>query len=319
MSIMMPICFLVPIRMVSVFTRWGSRGQYFLNLLSCFAGGVFLASYLVFMAPAVRVLIETNLMRPYGIEFPLPDTIIGLGFFMMLSINYLVRAVNKCSSSGRTMAADRQEQESVSYKTRHESGRDEVIYYGDENNESTSKGLHVQQRSRLTSETDTGEQETAVGNGINGMGSIIQVSALSRQTSRSSYSVEVYRSTVVRPGGSKRNSIIELASGGQSLTRSIVMMLALSVDSVLEGMTIGLKQTVVEVWAIFIGIVVHESVIAFCLGLQLVRLNAGRLCPVITAAVVYSLMNPIGVIVATAVYETFESDQIGRASCRERV
>jgi len=94
---------------------------------------------------------------------------------------------------------------------------------------------------------------------------------------------------------------------GESMTRSIIMMLALSIDSVLEGMTIGLKKTVIEVWAIFIGIIVHESVIVFCLGLQLVRIHK-RLLPVVLASVIYTLMNPIGVIVATLVYENYEMD-----------
>ena len=65
-----------------------------LDLLTCFAGGVFLASYLVFMAPAVRVLIEENLMKENGIEYPLPDMIIGLGFFGMLMLDKLVKTLS---------------------------------------------------------------------------------------------------------------------------------------------------------------------------------------------------------------------------------
>jgi zinc transporter ZupT len=312
MFVLMPVCFLLPLRMVSLFGRWGSRGQEFLDLLSCFAGGVFLASYLVFMAPAVRVLIETNLMQPYNIEFPLPDTIIGLGFFMMLAINYTVRAINKCSS--KTSRPSRRHRQSAGSKTRHESGRSEV-FYGEpaaaaESGDVSSSKEHQALNCDVTA--DVADREPTVNNNVgNGRGPSAPTS-LSRQTSLSmagSYYIDVYRSP--RTGGSKRNSIVELAiagAGGQSLVRSVVMMLALSVDSVLEGMTIGLKQTVVEVWAIFVGIVVHESVIAFCLGLQLVRLNAGRCGPVVAAAVVYTLMNPIGVVVATSVYETCESD-----------
>lgn len=107
----------------------------------------------------------------------------------------------------------------------------------------------------------------------------------------------------------RSQTIVDLGSSSQKATlRSVVMMLALSLDSILDGMTIGLKQTTVEIWAIFIGIIVHESVIAFCLGLQLVRLNPGSLPPVIASCVVYSLMNPIGVLIATTVYETMENE-----------
>lgn len=107
----------------------------------------------------------------------------------------------------------------------------------------------------------------------------------------------------------RSQTIVDLGSSSQKANlRSVVMMLALSLDSILDGMTIGLKQTTVEIWAIFIGIIVHESVIAFCLGLQLVRLNPGSLPPVIASCVVYSLMNPIGVLIATTVYETMENE-----------
>jgi len=104
----------------------------------------------------------------------------------------------------------------------------------------------------------------------------------------------------------RRSSIADVAQQ-ESTTRSIIMMLALSLDSILEGVTTGLKTTAVEVWAIFIGNLVHETVIAFCLGLQLVRVhNTTR--PVVIAAIAYSLMNPVGLVVATVVFESLEAD-----------
>ena len=60
-------------------------------------------------------------------------------------------------------------------------------------------------------------------------------------------------------------------------------------------------------WAIFIGNLVHETVIAFCLGLQLVRVH-DNLRPVVAAAVAYSLMNPVGLALATAIFESVEAD-----------
>lgn len=316
MFVLMPICFLLPVRMVTLFNQWGHRGQLFLDLLSCFAGGVFLASYLVFMAPAVRVLIETNLMQPYGIEFPLPDTIIGLGFFIMLVINYVVRAVNKCTTS--RSAARKKQRQLVALRTRNESTNSEKYNKeaaAAETSDSESRGHQLQLHSPLTGDLDNRETDELVvivgseATAGNGHGPTV----MSRQRSQSIGS-RYFNDQFHGPRGPSRYSsmvdveLTVLSTEGQTLVRSIVMMLALSVDSVLEGMTIGLKQTVVEVWAIFIGIVVHESVIAFCLGLQLVRLNTGRYGPVMAAAIVYTLMNPLGVIVATAVYETYDSD-----------
>jgi len=64
---------------------------------------------------------------------------------------------------------------------------------------------------------------------------------------------------------------------------------------------------VLQVWAIFIGNLVHETVIAFCLGLQLVRVhNSYR--PVVIAAVAYALMNPFGLFLTTAIFESVRTD-----------
>lgn len=344
MFVAMPICFLLPVRMVSVFRRWGARGQLIIDLLSCFAGGVFLATYLVFMAPAVRVLIETNLMKPHGITYPLPDALIGVGFFMMLTINYVVRTVNDCSTSPsttrrRSAAASSRHRRSSSGRSRMDSARSEVFY------EDAIRCVQVITDASSVDKVSPDDvvvcNETSTnGNGIVSVnGNPLRSSSMARQFSlQSTLSDALGTDAFHRPPGvrssvsavhrgpgisaSLRASIAELASmdgddwahaGGEegktSVTRSVVMMLALSVDSVLEGMTIGLKQTVIEVWAIFIGILVHEAVIAFCLGLQLVRVNAGRLGPVVAACTVYTLMNPIGVAIATAVFETADASE----------
>jgi len=95
MLVAMLICFLLPIKLTVYFRRRGDNGQHYLDLLACFAGGVFLAAYLIFMAPAVRELIFINLMVPNGIEYPLPDMLIGIGFFILLLLNRVVISMSK--------------------------------------------------------------------------------------------------------------------------------------------------------------------------------------------------------------------------------
>lgn len=95
MLIAMLVCFLLPIKLTVFFRRRGDNGQYYLDLLSCFAGGVFLAAYLIFMAPAVRELLLVNVMIPYRIEYPLPDMLIGVGFFILLILNRVVISISE--------------------------------------------------------------------------------------------------------------------------------------------------------------------------------------------------------------------------------
>jgi len=296
MFIDMPICFLLPVKMADVFRRWGERGQFVLDILTCFAGGVFLASYLVFMAPAVRVLIEVNLMIPNRIAYPLPDMIIGLGFFGMMMIDKLVKFISK-KTMGHKAHEEVGEHKLNESHVKIGNGSDVTATEMSKLTNSNASNLHRQISGVIDDNEDEGSEAEFDRSDIGATLSPNQVAILSGASRIDSSQT-----------CSRRQSIIEAAEEGtESMTRSVVMMLALSIDSVLEGMTIGLKKTVVEVWAIFIGIIVHESVIAFCLGLQLVRLHK-RLLPVVLASIVYTLMNPIGVIVATLVYETMESD-----------
>ena len=88
----------------------------------------------------------------------------------------------------------------------------------------------------------------------------------------------------------------------QHLTRSIVLVLALSMDSLFEGMALGLKTTKQGAWNLLIAIVAHEIVISFGMGMQLVKHHPRR--RVIVIALIYALMTPLGGGVGAVVMET---------------
>ena len=254
------ICFVLPIKFSVFFKKRGDRGQYYLDLLACFAGGVFLAVYLIFMAPAVRDLLLENLMIPNNITYPLPDVLIGIGFFFMLILNRVV--VSLC----HTIKSKQKTNKAVTTSSSRTSELMSTELYNNDRNLSTADV-------------------------------IVDNSDLDKIT--------VYDPNNPYPLA-RRSSITDVAQQ-DSLARSIVMMLALSLDSLFEGLTTGLKTTTIEVWAIFVGNLVHETVIAFCLGLQLIKTNDKRSFHVIIAAIAYSLMNPIGLAVATVFYELRET------------
>lgn len=291
------VCFLLPIKLTVYFRRRGDNGQYYLDLLACFAGGVFLAAYLIFMAPAVRELLLENLMIPYEIEYPIPDMLIGVGFFILLLLNRVVVSMSEISKKKR--------------RRRHLNSPEMGNCDGDRAGE--MEGKH------LSNSSSAATQLTAISSNGNFHHHLHCHDDDQRRVKTKDASVEAdeYSVGIILGGDDldfphnpyplpRRSSITDVAHQ-ESTTRSIMMMLALSLDSVFEGITTGLKTTTIEVWAIFIGNLVHETVIAFCLGLQLVRVH-DRTTPVVIAAIAYSLMNPVGLVVSTAVYESIESD-----------
>ncbi|KAK2189375.1 hypothetical protein NP493_108g04003 [Ridgeia piscesae] len=90
---------LLPIWVATFFTRHGARGRVILSGISCFSGGIFLAAYLLVMAPEVRALLETSLMIPNRIQYPVPELAIGAGFFFIVTVELIVMKVKSCGRS----------------------------------------------------------------------------------------------------------------------------------------------------------------------------------------------------------------------------
>ena len=88
--IVMLVSSLLPIKVSGYFAKKGEKGKYILSCMTVFGGGVFLSTYLLHMAPEVRELLEEHLMEPNDIGYPLPELIIGGGFFLVLLMEKVI-------------------------------------------------------------------------------------------------------------------------------------------------------------------------------------------------------------------------------------
>ena len=77
------------------FIAQGQPGQRVMGVMNCFGGGIFFGSYLLHMAPEVRMLLEISWLKPKNINYPFPELFMGLGFFLVLYLEKLCKAVNK--------------------------------------------------------------------------------------------------------------------------------------------------------------------------------------------------------------------------------
>jgi len=95
---------------------------------------------------------------------------------------------------------------------------------------------------------------------------------------------------------------IHMHSGHHHHTRSLILILALSLHRIFEGMSIGLQQTVTNVASLFGAVMCHEMVIGFSLGLQFVRAGFALRRLLITS-LVCSLIMPLGVLIGLIMTE----------------
>ena len=86
-------------------------------------------------------------------------------------------------------------------------------------------------------------------------------------------------------------------------TRSLILMLALSLHRIFEGMGVGLQQTTQSVFNLITAVICHEVVIGFSLGLDFMKNNFTLRRWLVTSVVCSSIM-PVGIIVGIAMTET---------------
>ncbi|NXH21538.1 S39A1 protein, partial [Bucco capensis] len=82
--------------------------------------------------------------------------------------------------------------------------------------------------------------------------------------------------------------------------RAALLVLALALHSVLEGLALGLQEAEGAVLRVCLALLLHKCAVAFSLALKLLR---GRLRPpaIVASLVVFAMMSPLGVGLGTAV------------------
>merc|ERR1712156_492937 len=88
--------------------------------------------------------------------------------------------------------------------------------------------------------------------------------------------------------------------------RNFLIVLALSIHSVFEGMAIGLQLNVSDVWKLFAAIAIHAVAILFSIGAEMVYSGTKRL-QIIFYMITLSLVTPLGVIIGMVITEYVDS------------
>jgi len=86
--------------------------------------------------------------------------------------------------------------------------------------------------------------------------------------------------------------------GSYHAMRSIILILALSLHHLFEGISLGLQRSVAGAFTLLIALLCHETIISFSLGLQFVKCSYTMRQHYITAFAC-SIIEPIGVAVGT--------------------
>ena len=114
-------------------------------------------------------------------------------------------------------------------------------------------------------------------------------------------------SSSFRPQKGKKNN------AGESSFRIYILILALSMHSIFEGLALGLITDVDRLAQIAVAIVIHKSIIAFSLGVNLVQRQM-ETKTVLKSALLFSVMSPIGIAIGMAVLRNSSEQSSSLAS-----
>ncbi|XP_044269653.1 zinc transporter ZIP1-like [Tribolium madens] len=88
--------------------------------------------------------------------------------------------------------------------------------------------------------------------------------------------------------------------------RGFLVVLALSVHELFEGLAVGLESSSSNVWYMFGAVSAHKLVIAFCIGVELVT-SGMKTTLVVIYVFIFAVVSPLGIGIGIAVTEKSES------------
>uniref|UniRef100_A0A8R1Y393 Uncharacterized protein n=1 Tax=Onchocerca volvulus TaxID=6282 RepID=A0A8R1Y393_ONCVO len=99
----------------------------------------------------------------------------------------------------------------------------------------------------------------------------------------------------------KQTNLSELnVSIKDNYVKSLTLVAAFTVHSCLEGFAFGIQYTMFSITTLFLGIIVHKSLVVFSIGMNLIKTHPNKIYFVISLVIFVALMSPIGGLIGIA-------------------
>ncbi|CAD6196254.1 unnamed protein product [Caenorhabditis auriculariae] len=251
----------LPLVLLTVMKKKGKdqASAGWLSYLSCFSGGVFMATCFLDVMPHIYENF-TNFSELYSIEtsFPITQFVICCGFFLVYFIEEFTALIfggHGHDHSHHVAPASKDDKPNITNK-------DDV------------KQAFVDHHRHVHGKVAADD------------GTSIDLIKAERALSLHSLVIEETSTWVV-------------SEEKGNLLKSLTFAIAMSFHSLLEGFALGIQDTKTGILALFFSLLLHKSIEAFSVGLQISRANSSKYKTVIATILIYSLMTPIGSILGT--------------------
>uniref|UniRef100_A0A7E4W461 Zinc transporter ZIP3 n=1 Tax=Panagrellus redivivus TaxID=6233 RepID=A0A7E4W461_PANRE len=86
---------------------------------------------------------------------------------------------------------------------------------------------------------------------------------------------------------------VSKAEEKKAIVKSFTFVLALIFHSSLEGFALGVQSSEVSIISLFCGIVIHKSIVAFCVGMRLTKCHPNNVAIVVILTVLLAITSPV--------------------------
>lgn len=269
---------LLPLVIIRCMQKQTARGVSFhkqicyrrtLSILSCFAAGVFLATCLLGLLPDVRRDLESALEAlEWKTAFPVSEFAMVFGLFTVLTIEQIVLTVK-----------ERNPEQNETNRVDHLADGSKTPLLNNEDSEPMNN--HVDSR------------------GFN--------RSISSEHSISGIRDEpIHVSSTTSLEYSHDSHIHEDFVHQHSTLRSLLLLLAISLHSLFEGLAVGLQKNTESVLGIFSALLLHKGILSFSLGMNLVQSKLSR-AAIIRSLAIFGLSAPIGIAIGIGIIDLWDS------------
>ncbi len=299
---------LIPVKLVHHFKRKalidGNKASQHLNraltLMGCFSGGVFLGTTLLHLFPEVKEMTQQVLNDyKFKTKFAVAEFMISMGFFLVMFLEHLVMSLQHHHGDVDLESENDKDETNPLLKgygtiepTEHKKG---TIESQDGYHDHEDRDSEHHQYNHNDTKCSRRQETSSHGHHLD---------------THSPYPPDVVQGGtcvhIINPSHHQHHHIEPDQLGG---VRSFILLLAMSLHTVFEGMAIGLQKTESATWNLFIAIIIHKCIIAFTLGIQFME-NLKYMKRAILFVVLFAFMSPLGVAIGTAVTESGTSNEL---------
>ena len=298
------VCVLLPLKVIprDPSKLSGSKSTRIISFCNCFSGGVFLGVCFLQLTPYINSKLEKVFHKTdTDIKLCLPTTqcIVVLGFFLTLLTEEVVKKVQ--SRRARPPEEDtRTETIALPPVVQHAwplpSSSD--LDTGSTGSEDSEEELNIsnQEKKRMLKHK---HKKKPAKKSVNAAA----VNSSSNESSKKqpvlldstavSFSTESHTVTLGHSHSGHGHSHLSHLAGEEFGLRCLLLLGALSLHSFFEGLAVGLQEEVTKLVNLFLGVAVHECLVAFAIGINLAQQKL-KLSTMIKLCLFFSATIPIG-------------------------